>query len=128
MAEVWGRCGRREVEVEVWGRCAGRVVEVWGRCAGWLVEVQGGWCGVEVWDGVGGGGGGGAKQLLHSNFQSWQMRSLPTLDTYVCLCTWVYLSFLRDQAVLTLTMYKANRHLLNYNSSLIIILLKECVL
>ena len=32
MAEVWGRCGRREVEVEVWGRCAGRVVEVFGRC------------------------------------------------------------------------------------------------
>ena len=30
MAEVWGRCGRREVEVEVWGRCAGRVVEVQG--------------------------------------------------------------------------------------------------
>ena len=66
MAEVWGRCGRREVEVEVWGRCAGRVVEVCGRCAGWVVEVQGGWwrcrvggagwrCGmgwvVEVWAG-----------------------------------------------------------------------------
>ena len=55
---------------------------MWGRCAGWVVEVQGGWCGVEVWDGVGGGGVGGAKQLLHSNFQSWQMRSLPTLDPY----------------------------------------------
>ena len=25
------------------------------------------------------------SSLLHSNFQSWQMRSLPTLDPYVCL-------------------------------------------
>ena len=29
-----------------------------------------------------GRGVGGATPLLHSNFQSWQMRSLPTLDPY----------------------------------------------
>ena len=41
-----------------------------------------------------GRGVGGATPLLHSNLQSWQMRSLPTLDPYrnLIFTIWIFSS------------------------------------